>query len=51
VTLHDKEHRSEIRKARDVKPEIPAILVRPCIQNVPGKNGLVSRLSQERMAT
>jgi len=48
VTLRDKEHRSEIRKTRGVKPEIPAILVRPCIQNVPGKNGHVSSLSQER---
>jgi len=48
VTLRDKEHRSEIRKARDIKPEIPAMLVRPCIQNVPGKNGYLSSLSQER---
>ena len=30
VTHRDKEHRSEIRKA---------MLVRSCIQNVPGKNG------------
>jgi len=44
VILRDKEHRSEIRKARDVKPispnrEIPAMLVRPCVQNVPARNG------------
>jgi len=40
VTLRDKEHRSEIGKAQDVKAtspnrEIPAMLVRPCVQNVP----------------
>ena len=44
VTLRDKEHRSEIREARNVKPLLrieksQAMLVRPCIQNVPGKNG------------
>jgi len=42
VTLRDKDHRSEIRKARDqaTSPnrEIPAMLVRPCVQNVSGEN-------------
>jgi len=47
VTLRDEKHRSEIRKARDVKSlirkrEKPAMLVRPCVQNVPGKNGEIS---------
>jgi len=40
VTLRVKEHRCEISKARDIK--IPAMLVLPCIQNVPGKNGELS---------
>jgi len=43
VTLRDKEHRPVIRKARDVcsfpNREISAMLVRPCVQNVSGKNG------------
>ena len=43
VTFRDIKHRHEIRKPRDVKPlpnrENPAMLVRPCVQNVPGKNG------------
>ena len=44
VTLRDKEHRSEISEARNVKPllRIPTVLVRPFIQNVPGKNGELS---------
>ena len=47
VTLRDKENGFEICKAQDVKAkssnrEIPAILIRPCVQNVPGKNGELS---------
>jgi len=43
VTLRDKDHRSEIRKAQDVKPLLlPAMLVRPHVQNVPGKNSELS---------
>ena len=49
VTLRDEEHRSEIRKARDVKPllpierfQIPNREIPPCVQNVPGKIGEVS---------
>jgi len=45
VTLRDKEHRSEIRKAQDVKPLLRierSQLIPPCVQNVPGKNGELS---------
>jgi len=40
VTLRDKEHTSEIRKSRNVKPPnrgIPATLIRSCVQNAVGK--------------
>jgi len=46
VTFRDKKHRSKIRKPRGVKPlpnrENSAMLVQPCVQNVPGKNGEIS---------
>ena len=47
VSLRDKEHMSEIRKARwcqatSPNREIPPMLVRPCVQNVSEKNGELS---------
>ena len=48
VTLRDKDHRSEIRKAWDVTPLLRiersqlCLLVRPCVHNVSGKKSKLS---------